>query len=198
VKSSFVSAIFGLLSLGGALAHGEASPVLSKVSGSESNVVANWVDAAYRSIAVDDLPIYLEVHQTFGFRIKGSRYFLAPVVYSSKEYRNRVCDLAMFSSTGQILSRVVVSGTRREDDEVSESCIGFNAISLGMSTDGKGKIFIILRQNVGQQYRSSGVVAWLDPGLPKLLPNLGEEKSSWKSVDSIAQLKKLSSEQAEK
>lgn len=154
MKSSFVSAIFGLLSLGGALAHGEASPVLSKVSGSESNVVANWVDAAYRSIAVDDLPIYLEVHQTFGFRIKGSRYFLAPVVYSSKEYRNRVCDLAMFS--------------------------------------------FILRQNVGQQYRSSGVVAWLDSSLPKLLPNLGEEKSSWKSVDSIAQLKKLSSEQAEK
>ena len=162
MKSSFVSAIFGLLSLGGALAHGEASPVLSKVSGSESNVVANWVDAAYRSIAVDDLPIYLEVHQTFGFRIKGSRYFLAPVVYSSKEYRNRVCDLAMFSSTGQILSRVVVSGTRREDDEVSESCIGFNAISLGMFTDGKGKIFIILpNSKLGQQYRSSGVVAWL-------------------------------------
>lgn len=198
MKLRFMWSIPVLLLLGVVNSHSENSSALSAVSGRESNVVANWVDSAYRSIAIDDLSIYLEKRQTFSFYSFGYRYFLAPVVYNSKEYRNRVCDLALFSSAGRILSRLVVSGMRREDDEVSEACIGFNAISLGRSTDGEGKIYLILRQSVGQQYRSSGAVARLDFKLHKVLSEPSEGKLSWTTVDSIDQLKKLSRGQAGK
>jgi len=192
VKLRFALTILACFLFGGAHARDVSHPVLSALSGRDSKAVANWVDTAYRSIAVDDLSIYLEKRQTFAFGGRTSRYILAPVVYSSKEYRNRVCDLAIFNSAGRLLSRLVVSGVRREDDEISESCIGFNAISVDRLTNGKLNIYMILRQNVGQQYRSSGAVAVLNYSSHISFPNLIGDGLGMRPADSIDQLRKLS------
>jgi hypothetical protein len=86
----------------------------------------------------------------------------------------------------------------RQSDEVSESCIAFNAISVEKFTEKKRKIFIILRQNAGDQYRSSEAIITLNYNIRGSAPYLSEEESIATTVDSIDQLKRLYSEQVRK
>ncbi|SAK70698.1 hypothetical protein AWB81_03132 [Caballeronia arationis] len=68
VKFLLVRTIHVFLLLASAYTRCEASLALSPLSARESEAVANWVDTAYRSIAIDNLSIYLEKRQTFIFR----------------------------------------------------------------------------------------------------------------------------------
>jgi len=137
----------------------------------------------------DDLSSIINNDQSFDLFINNVKKFrLIPVSFVSRKARNRVCILSYFSDNNEFVDNLNIGYISREEDEITGSCQGINAVSVESINDKKFLLYIISNR-VANHYENYTTVVTINSRDIQL----DEELSSCinnNKIDSIAKARK--------
>lgn len=96
---------------------------------------------------------------------------LVPVTYNSKQARNDVCLLFVFSPSNRLLETLRLHYVQGDRDEIVQSCVAVQSVALMRQSSGNVLIYI-LRYRLANHYGDSVYVASLRNSSVKYAPHL--------------------------
>lgn len=114
---------------------------------------------------------------------------LIPVKFNSKDAKNDVCILSVFSDNNKLIETLPLHYQKGDGDEIVESCIGVQAVASERRNN-KHLLIYLLRSRAGNNYGDTAFIASYDSG--KLTKNeaLTDCVSNNKDISSMIKVRK--------
>ena len=171
-------------------AYGRETIILRKINETDLKTLKTMV----KTHIVDDMDMNFPVHfdDSQSFKVVGNgitQFNLVPVAFNSRKAKNNICLLSVFSAQNVLLSMQPLHYIQGDGDEIVESCIGVQAVTL-TPIDNVNSIIYLLRNRSGNGYGDTAFIGSINSGGIKRNEAISNCVSNYKDLSSLPKVQK--------